>query len=300
MGDILLKFLPVFGGMAIAFSLKRAGIVRPEHGRLLLKISLRFTIPCLIFIAISRAGIDGRLLIFPFLSAILLGVTYLFLRFVVKKMHMPAKTEGTFLTAPLAINSGFTLPFVLAVFGSEGLTRVILFNAGYNPLLLIGVYGLAAAYNTENKSRRDILKRILIMPPLWALLAGIAVNVSGLTVPATAASVLELVGSATLPLMIAALGILFTPRRLHLDKTLAAVGLRMGLGLLIGLAIVFALGLEGIDRAVVLALAAAPIGFNLLAFTSLEKLDEELAANAVSLSLVAALVVTPLILLLAR
>jgi hypothetical protein len=74
----------------------------------------------------------------------------------------------------------------------------------------------------------------------------------------------------------------------------------MGVGLLIGLAVVAVLQLEGIDRAAVLALAAAPIGFNLLTFTSVEKLDQDLAASAVSMSLLAALFVIPLILLLAN
>jgi predicted permease len=297
MSDVAVKLLPIFVGFAVAFALKRFGVVQTKHGHLLLKIALFTTIPALIFVSVSKIALTHSLILFPLLSAIILAITYPIVRFLSNRMRQPKATEGTFRVAPMTINSGFVLTFMLSVFGGEGATRVILFNAGFNPLLLIGVYGLAASYNDENKRRRDVLKRILILPPLWALLAGLAVNLSGGHIPEAAADALQAFGGLSTVLMVAALGILFTPRRVHFDKTLAIVGLRMGLGLLIGLGLVAALGLEGMDRAAVLALCAAPVGFNLLTFASAEKLDHELAANAVSLSLVFGLILVPLILL---
>lgn len=296
MQDIVMKLLPIFAGFAAAFALKQFGVVQARHGHFLLKFALFVTIPALIFVSVSKLGLTRNLILFPLLSAIILAITYVAVLWVSKRMHQPKATEGTFRVAPMTINSGFVMPFMLSIFGAEGATRVILFNAGFNPLLLLGVYGLAASYNHENKRRRDVLKRVLILPPLWALLAGLAVNVSGGQIPATIASVLQTIGNFSTVLLVAALGMLFTPRRVRLDKTLAIVGFRMGLGLLIGLGLVLLLGLEGIDRAAVLALCTAPVGFNLLTFVSAEKLDHELAANAVSLSLVIGLILIPLIL----
>jgi predicted permease len=299
MDETVLKLAPIFAGFVLAFTAKKLGWVKPELGTRLLRISWSVTIPALIFVSVSRIGLSQQLLIFPLLSAILLAVTIGIVWPVTRRMHMPRITEGTFRIAPLTINSAFVLPFLLAMYGGEGVTRLILFNAGYNPLLLLGVYGVAASYNPNSKGHKDILKRILIMPPLWALVAGLLVNVSGTQVPLPAADVLQTIGNFTIVLSIAALGMLFNPQRIRFDKTLAILGLRMGVGLLVGIAIVLALQLEGIDRAVVLALSAAPIGFNLLNFAAVEKLDQELAASAVSLSLLAALGVIPLILFLA-
>jgi predicted permease len=108
---------------------------------------------------------------------------------------------------------------------------------------------------------------------------------------------LEYVGNTTAILLPIALGLLFSPGHLRFDKTLAIVGLRMGLGLIIGAVVCIVAGLEGIDRIAVLSLATAPIGFNMLTFASTEKLDTDLAANAVSLSLLAALILIPAIIL---
>lgn len=299
MDDVLIKLAPIFAGFAATFALKKYGLVDPKYGILLLKISLYVTIPALILVSISRVGFTQQLFIFPILSGIILLVTLAIMLPLYKRLRLPRITEGTFRIAPLTINSGFVLPFLMAVFGSEGVTRVVMFNAGYNPLLLLGVYSIAAAYNPQNKGHKAVLKRLLILPPFWALIAGSLLNVSDTQLPTFIASSLELIGSLTMILMIAALGLLFNPQRIRFDKTLAVLGLRMGLGLLIGVAIVTMLQLKGIDRAAVLALSAAPIGFNLLTFASVEKLDHEFAASAVSLSLMAALFVTPLILLLA-
>lgn len=292
------KLLPVLGGFVAAFAIKKLGWLKPAHGELLLKVGFYVTIPCLIFASVSRLGFTHSLLLFPALSALILAVTFPLTLLVARRLKLPRRTEGTFKIAPLTLNSAFILPFLTATFGGEGATRVVLFNAGYNPLLLIGVYGLAATYNPDNTKRRDIVKRILILPPLWALLLGLFVNLNDITIPGFLNSTLGAIGNITIFLVIAALGLLFNPKRLHLDTTLILLGLRMGIGLVIGVLICVVLQLEGVDRAALLALAVAPFGFNLLTFSATEKLDRELAASAISLSLLVGLVLVPLLIVL--
>lgn len=296
----LLKLLPIFAGFGLAYGAKRLGWLRPEHGHQLLKAALYVTVPAIILVSVARLDFGWQLLIFPLLPALVVGPTFLLTRLIAKRLRLQRVTKGTFLIAPLTINSGFTQPFVLAMFGGEALTRVVLFNAGYNPILLVGVYGIAAAYHPASRDRKDVFKRILMLPPLWALVAGLLVHASGTQIPGAGLGLLQAIGSLTIPLMIIALGALFEPRRIGFNKTLAIVGLRMGVGLVIGLTVATLVQLKGIDRAVLLALAAAPVGFNLLTFAAVEKLDEELAAGVVSLSLLLGMIVTPLILLFAK
>jgi hypothetical protein len=300
MSNTLSQLLPLFLGFLVVFAAKKAGWVPSRYGSILLKLSLYITIPALLVVSVARVSFTHQLLIFPLLSGIVLAMTFVLMRPLYKRLRLPAATEGTFRIAPLTINSGFVVPFVVALFGGEGIMRIVLFNAGYNPLLLLGVYGIAAAYNPHTTNRRQIFKRILVLPPLWALLVGVLLNITNIQLASPVTTSLQFVGSLTVILMVVALGLLFDPRHIRLDKTLAVVGLRMGVGLAVGLVVVTALRLQGIDRAIVLALAAAPIGFNLLTFASIEKLDQELAASAVSLSILVALILTPLILLAAR
>ena len=298
MAEALTKLLPIFSGFALAYGAKKIGWAKESYGSWLLKAAFYSTIPALIFVASANLEISRQLIVFPILPAIILPLTYFAARAVVGKFDMSRSSIGTFVVAPLTLNTAFVLPFLIAIYGGEGVARQVLFNAGFNPLLLIGVYAIAASYNPNSRGRKDVLKRVLITPPLWALVLGLIINISGRQIPGPINDSLELFGSLTSVLVIAALGFVFNFKRLRLDKTLAILGLRMVLGLAIGLGVVTALQLHGIDRATVLALAAAPVGFNLLTFASIEKLDQELAADAVSLSLLIGLITIPLIILL--
>lgn len=300
MDEGLLRLGVVFAGFGLAYGAKRLGWVPATFGTVLLKFGLYITIPALIFVSVAQVGVTRELVIFPVLSLVIVVVTFWVMRLVVRGVRLNKRREGTFRVAPLVMSSGFVLPFLVALYGGDGATRVALFNVGYNPVLLLGVYGLAASYSPLHESKLAAIGRVFLLPPLWALVAGVLVNLGHLQVSETVMQPLEIVGGLTLFVMIAALGLLFAPRPVRLDATTAIVGLRMGLGLAVGAAVVFALGLQGIDRAAVLALAAAPVGFNLLVFAAAEKLDQDLAARVVSLSMAIGLVVTPLILLLAR
>jgi predicted permease len=298
MYETLVKLAPIFIGFAVAFTAKKLGWVRAEFGTVLLKTSLYVTIPALILVSVSRVGLTRHLLIFPLLSYIVVSITFVVTKLVAARMRQAHATEGTFRVAPMTMNSAFSLPFLLATFGSEGVTRVVLFNAGFNPLLLLGVYGVAASYNPRNKKRSDVLKRVLFLPPLWALIAGVVINLSGHRIPSPIDTGLAALGALTGYLTIFALGLLFNPTNLRAGKTIAIVGLRMGIGLLVGGVIVVLFKLHGVDRAAVLALAAGPVGFNLLTFAAIEHLDRDLAASAVSLSMLIGLVLLPIIVLL--
>jgi predicted permease len=57
------------------------------------------------------------------------------------------------------------------------------------------------------------------------------------------------------------------------------------------------LGLEGTTYAVIVLCCAAPIGFNALTYSSLARLDVDLSASAVSISILAGLAYIPVLML---
>ena len=102
----------------------------------------------------------------------------------------------------------------------------------------------------------------------------------------------------TAPLILIALGIFFSFSARQIRLVGLSLAIRMGLGLLFGVGFALLVGLEGQSFVVVALCSAAPIGFMALTFTSMARLDAELSASAVSLSILLGLVYIPLLLLL--
>ncbi len=73
------------------------------------------------------------------------------------------------------------------------------------------------------------------------------------------------------------------------------VGTRLATSLVVSAVLVSALGLSGVDRALLFLLAVAPVAFMTVTFAALESLDVRLATATLSLSLLASLVLSPVV-----
>jgi predicted permease len=154
------------------------------------------------------------------------------------------------------------------------------------------VYYTAARGNPEHRGGRLLLDRVLKSPPLYGIAAGAAVNVMSLEVPDAVERALDPFATATATIISIAVGIMLAFPREEVWKAAAIVAARLGSGLLVGVLLVVALGLDGMDRTILLLLAVAPVGFVTVTFASLERLDVRLAANALSLSMVGSFVLS--------
>jgi hypothetical protein len=123
-------------------------------------------------------------------------------------------------------------------------------------------------------------------------------SVSGHAPPAAFVAVADPVAQMTAPLILIALGIFFSFSFRQVWLVSLALFIRMGLGLAFGAAFAALVGLEGQAFVVVTLCSGAPIGFMALTFSSMAKLDTELTASAVSLSILVGLVYVPVLLLL--
>jgi predicted permease len=71
--------------------------------------------------------------------------------------------------------------------------------------------------------------------------------------------------------------------------------LRFVLGGLIGVMFVKVFGLHGLNTSIAIFASIAPIGFNSITFAELEKLDVEFAASQVSIAILVALIIAPIV-----
>jgi hypothetical protein len=184
---------------------------------------------------------------------------------------------------------------VIAVYGNEGLARMVLIDVGNAFFVFSVVYILATFYGDNNVSKSFIAKKLLISPPLWALVLALIINIFNLTIPTVLMNTVQTISYMIVPLIMIALGIYFSPKIFGLTHEFLAVFIRMGLGLLLGLAIVNFFNIAGMTAAVILIALASPIGYNTLTFSSLEKLDDEFAASMISVSIVCGILLIPVL-----
>lgn len=273
---------------------RRRGWLRPPHAGRMLRLVITVGLPALFLADVSRIPLRADLVSLPVSALVIMLVTLAVSLLVGRAMQLSRPEQGAFTLCAISINNGFLFPFVIAAWGQPGFAQLALFDFGH----IIGqstfVYMLAAFYGGHASSFTSILRRALTFPPLWALLAALAINAADVVLPDWIVLPLRVVGQAILLLVIVALGVLFDARLLRDQRVLATVALRVIFGLALGLALAWAFDLEGLTRAVLILGAAAPIGFSAVVFADREGLHRELAASAASISVLLGLVYVPL------
>lgn len=199
--------------------------------------------------------------------------------------------------ACMVVNTAFVLPFVEVTFGHAGVARLMAFDAVNAALIFSWGYAIAVNANPEPQRRGGTWRKLAASPPLYGVAAGLAVNVTGVEVADVVAQLVDAFARPTAFLVTIGIGMLLVIERSELRVGLWAVATRLCTGLAVAVIIVTVFGLTGVERAVLLTLAVAPVGFNTITFASLENLDLRLATGTASLSLAVSLVLVPLVLL---
>jgi predicted permease len=289
------KIIPIVFVFFLGYFLKLIKIVKPYSGELLLKLVFYVTLPTLTFLSVIRTTLTITHLYLPFLSIIVVGITFIIASITAKKLKLTGKTYGTFLIGCLIMNTGFTMPFVIAAFGKEGLTIYTFFDLGNVFLIFSFIYYQAIKYG-ENSNSKIPLKKFLLLPPIWGLTLGTIFNLASWNIHPIIENMLTVTGEPTVFLMLLSLGIYFHPKPQNFRKILAVLSIRIGLGFLIGLFIVTVFNFSGMIRTLIILFCASPVGYNTLVFSSIEKLDEEFAASIVSISILVGIIYIPFLL----
>ncbi|HTR00252.1 MAG TPA: hypothetical protein VMH83_09690, partial [Candidatus Acidoferrum sp.] len=131
----------------------------------------------------------------------------------------------------------------------------------------------------------------------WSLALSLVLALSHVRVPQQILTIINPLAQMTSPLILIALGFHFSLNFTSLKLALQIVVVRVGVGLLVGSLLALGLENEALARTVIIACSAAPIGFTALTYSSLAKLDTNLSASAVSISILVGLIGIPILLL---
>lgn len=299
MTNIVMEVIPIMFIFIIGYIFKKAGILKTEDGNILLKIIFYFSLPALIIDSIPKIKLSTEMMFLPLAAVWIVLITFFVSFFISKKLRLETKSLGTFLIGSMIMEISFTLPFIITTFGTEGAARMVLFDIGNTIMAFSFVYFIACRYGKNNNSK-ILIKKIIFSPPLLASLFAVALNILNFQLPQIVNNATKIVGSLTIPLMIFSLGIYFNPNLKKILPTFLTVFIRMFIGLISGFVLIKIFGLDGLDKIVVLIGAAAPVCYNTLTFSSLEELDKEFAANAISFSILIAFLLIPALLIILK
>ncbi|MBI9031167.1 AEC family transporter [bacterium] len=288
MPPYFVKIIPVLIMFSLGYFSKKLRIFNSKDADRFLQLVLNVTLPALTLVSLASLVISIKLLYLIMLPIIIVFLTYIPAQIIVKKLNVPKNRKGTFMIGSLIINTGFVSTFIYAFFGHASFGYYSLFDLGNSLMIYIFAYYQAIKYG-NNKESQLPLKKMLSLPPIWAIVAGLIINFLPFNLNQTHVDTLNYIGSPTMPLIIFSLGIYFHPKIANLRMTLGVISLRMILGFILGGIIINILGLKEPISHIVLICASAPVGFNTLIFAELEDLDREFAATIVSFSLILSL-----------
>jgi predicted permease len=288
--DILNIVLPTFIVIFIGFAL---GKVKKLDMSAVVEVLFWIGIPCLAFTAMMSKEIvlleaskvwAGALLVMAGTGL----VAWLVFR-LARKKH-----SGLYL--PIIILNAVNIPFpVLSMaYGDEGLFGATLF---YIPVTLLSFSVGIMILSRSNW--KDGIKETLRVPILYGAVLGLAFNLLHIEVPALVFKPVDLIGTMVIPLTLLVLGHRMSSVKItDMPTTLLASGMRVGVGLGMGIIAVTVFGLTGVMRSVVILDSAMPSAANTSILAMKYNNEPELVSSVVFVTTVASLLIIPFLLFL--
>ena len=295
--DLITSVVPIVIIAVIGYILKALRLVKKEFGDSLLYLTFYVSLPALVFNSFIRINLNIEFLYLPVITVILISLMFVFSYFTGKVLHLSRPTWGAFFVGTMILNIGFILPFIIAAYGDEGLARILMLDFMNGFLAFTWVYYIACKHGSKQSKGKLLIRKFLLSPPIWAIVLSIALNLLEIRIPNFITFTFDILGDMTIPLILLALGIYFTPRLIKPIPIISAIIIRMVIGFLIGYAFAEIFQLDGLTRNIVLLGCSAPIGFNVLTFSSLEHLDKEFAASLLSFSILVGIIFIPIFIL---
>lgn len=295
--NAFVQSLPLVVIFLIGYLLKRAGLMSQADGSSLLKLVFNVGAPALIVVSITRVQFEASfwwlLALAPITVAVTLGVTFALRRTLLQAVDR--KSFGTIIVGASVMNLGFLIPFVEQIYGAEGLARLLIIDALNAFITYSVIYSIAVAMGNDKPDHSFVIRKLLISPPLWALLIAITFKLAGLMPPTVVMDVAGILAQLTAPAILIALGLLFRLKVVNPRLVAIPLLLRFGVGLMVGVALVKLFGLQGVSADVALLACLAPVGFNSVTFSEMEQLNTDLAVSQVSAALLIAFALVPIV-----
>ncbi len=217
----------------------------------LVRVVTDFFMPLLVFYSFCTVQIPfddiARLAgTVTFVVVIMLFVSWLYCRFY--------KLELRSFAPPLIfMNSGFLGIPIMKLWGGLAAMNLIII---YDQIQTFYIFTLGIIIST-GRYRLNGLLEMIRSPLIWAILLGFGFNIAKIEVHTSLLNAMKFCGDAAPPLAIFAIGVTLNRYKITINRHIAAgVGLRMILGLILGISAAYIFGFTG-QGAIVIAVASA-------------------------------------------
>lgn len=293
MGDVMLILGPTFLLVALGAGLQWGGFFNAGMVPGLNRLCYWVALPGLIFGSLARGGpgAGGGLAIWEWsLLGLLAGVTVAVAVLgwcVATALRLEWCARGTFAQAFFRGNLAFVgLPILLKVPGLDA-TRMLLLLAPM--MILYNLLGVAALVLSKHGGAgaggigRALMQEWLRNPILWASVVGGIAYARGWVLPEPLGETVGLVGRMTVPLALITVGAVLVslPTGSLRKATWVAIAGKSVVSPLIGWAVAAWLGVEGMDRLIVLVALACPTAVASYTMAGAMGGDEAMAAQTV-------------------
>ena len=310
--EVFVKLLAIFAVVAIGWGAAKSGRLGAEEGsRVLSAAAFYVFVPALLFRTTARIDfhrLDVRVVVAFFVPTLaLVAVVYTALRVRARAGAAAAEPSVRAITSAFGNAVQIGIPLAAALFGEAGLA-LHLTVVGLHSLTLLTVLtalvelDLARANPGAGSARllrtlATTVRNTVIHPVVLPVLAGLAWNLSGLALPGLVDEILATLGQAVVPVCLVLIGVSLA--HYGVRGALRAATLLAALKLAVHpLAVLvfarFAVGLDGVALAIVVMLAALPVGSNALIFAQRYRTLPGETSTAIVVSTLAFVVTAPL------
>ena len=289
-----LTFIITFAMISMGFLIKHFGFITEAEGKVISKFLMHTTFPALMIVSTATVDIKPQLFLIPFLC-IGLGSVMMFIARKVFKRE-PDKLKGVLFMGAGGMNVGlFGFPLIEGIWGVKALLYAVMFDLG-NTFMTFGVVYPTGAYYAHKEdgakiSKKKILKKVFLLPPVTGAVIGLLINFFSIPVPDIGMEFLQILAKANKPLVLLIMGIYLS---VELDKSqIARIAKLLTIRYVVGLMVVAALYYflpDSLMRSVLIILVILPLGMTILIFSDEFKYDSRIAGTAVNLSLVVSFV----------
>lgn len=300
MASVWDSVITILAVIVISYLLKVFKVLKKEHGETLLtKVIFYVTLPATVFFVVYNTKINYSYFLLPLAAGLIILLSFIASYLITSALKLDRKTKGAFIIGSMIMNTGMiAYPFLFFLYGIEGLARVSVFDLGNGIITLSLTYFIATAFGSKKFDVKESIKRVLMLPALWAIIIAILLNLYSIQIPNLVLKIVETFHLPTIPLLLVSLGLYLEFNLIkgkYVKILLAAIFTRIVLGLLFGLLISYLFNFKGLDRIVVLLSSITPAGFNSIIFSAKEGLNTEFAVMFVSVTAILSLLLIPLL-----
>ncbi|MEO5696104.1 MAG: AEC family transporter [Burkholderiaceae bacterium] len=316
---VFFKLLAIFIVVAIGWTVGKLKWLSPPGGnddpaRTLSNAAYYIFVPALLFRTTSRIDFDTM----PWGTLGAVFVPLVVMVFAVYFVQRRANRDGALpvaapsvraITATFGNSVQIGIPIAAALFGETGLA-IHLAVVSMHALVLLTLTTALVELDLARAQRRDgqvethlaatllsTARNTIVHPVVAPVLVGLGWNVLGLPLPVVADEILQTLGQAVVPLCLVLIGMSLAyygvQGALKSAAWLSAIKLLVSPALVLAVAH-FGFGLTGTPLAVVVLLAALPVGINALIFSQRYRTLEAETTTATVVSTLAFVVTAPL------